>query len=93
MTLPFGQFVSVEEALPDHETEVEVIRDYGSTVCNPGHHACGCRFGIERTKVSKVFCGFLCDAVSSGRVIYWRYADSMSYSNVGYEALTRAIEE
>lgn len=67
-------FVSIKDRLPEAGQEVEAMRDYGAVVLNGGHHACGCRFGIERTRYEK---GFVCDMISTGHVSHWRPAGSM----------------
>jgi len=76
-------FVNIADRLPEAEQEVEVLRDYGGVVANPQHHACGCRFGVERTKYTMgQMRGFVCDMISTGSVSHWRPACSMPVATV-----------
>lgn len=95
-SLGANEWTSIKTSLPEKDREVEVLRDYGSTVLNNAHPDFGCRFGVERTtyKSGPVY-GFMCDIISTGKVTHWRPAGSMQVGN-GYshlDALFKADEE
>lgn len=76
-------WISIKEALPARDTEVEVLRDYGMVVSNPSHLNFGKRYGVERSTLAwegapnhlrarGVTAPFCCDLMSTGMVLYWR---------------------
>lgn len=92
ISVQYGPCGIVGGPLPEEGQEVEVIRDYGRNVANPGHPAFGCRFGIEKTTTICNGRIFSCDISSTGHVTHWRPAmPAVTTYGDGYPSLTSLL--